>query len=232
MSSDNNDLKITKKIMAGCIDHTNLRAEATTKDIIRLCHEAVQFDFVSVCINPLYVPLAFQRLSDTGVKVCTVIGFPLGATNTDTKVYETKLAVVQGAREIDMVIRVGDLKEEKIDSVTWDIADVVRNAREINKEVIVKVIIETCLLTDVEKVRACQLAEVAGANYVKTSTGFGGGGATLADVKMMRSTVKPETGVKASGGIRSAAQAVEFLQAGATRIGTSSGIQILQEIQE
>ena len=217
-------------MMAGYIDHTILKPDATGGDIIRLCEEAAGAGFASVCINPAFVPLAVEKLAGTGVKVCTVIGFPLGANATATKVNEAVLAVRQGAEEIDMVIRIGALKEGKYDIVGRDISEVVRSAREIKRDVTVKVIIETCFLTDEEKVKACQLAESAGADFVKTSTGFGSGGATVPDVLLMRKSVSPGIGVKASGGIRTAAQAVKFIKAGATRLGTSSGVGILGEI--
>ena len=219
-------------MMAGYIDHTILKPDATGRDIIRLCEEAAGACFASVCINPVFVPLAAEKLAGTGVKVCTVIGFPLGANDTATKVNEAVLAVRQGAEEIDMVIWIGALKEGKYDIVGRDISEVVRSAREIKRDVTVKVIIETCFLTDEEKVKACQLAESAGADFVKTSTGFGSGGATVPDVLLMRKSVSPGIGVKASGGIRTAAQAVKFIKAGATRLGTSAGLVILQELDK
>lgn len=219
-------------MMAGYIDHTILKPDATGRDIVRLCEEAAEAGFASVCINPAFVPMAVEKLAGTGVKVCTVIGFPLGANETTTKVGEAVLAVRQGAEEIDMVIRIGALKEGKYDIVGRDISEVVRSAREIKRDVTVKVIIETCFLSDDEKIKACQLAESAGADFVKTSTGFGSGGATVTDVLLMRKSVSPGIGVKASGGIRTAAQAVEFIRAGATRLGTSSGLAILNELEE
>ncbi|MFA5881556.1 MAG: deoxyribose-phosphate aldolase [Eubacteriales bacterium] len=224
--------KIDRKMMAGYIDHTILKPDATGRDIIRLCEEAAGAGFASVCINPVFVPLAVEKLAGTGVKVCTVIGFPLGANETATKVREAVLAVRQGAGEIDMVIRIGALKEGKYDIVGRDISEVVRSAREIKRDVTVKVIIETCFLTDEEKVKACQLAESAGVDFVKTSTGFGSGGATVPDVLLMRKSVSSGIGVKASGGIRTAAQAVKFIKAGATRLGTSAGLVILQELDK
>ncbi len=225
-------INIDSRTMAKYIDHTLLKPEATRDDILRLCEEAVSSGFAAVCLNPVFVPLAAGKLAGTGVRVCTVVGFPLGANTTGTKVNEARLAVIEGAGEIDLVIRIGALKEQKHDVVERDIAEVVRNAREIKKDVLVKVIIETCLLTDWEKVRACKIAEAAGADFVKTSTGFGAAGATVADVVLMRRAVSPRMGIKAAGGIRSATEALEFIGAGATRIGTSSGVRILQELAE
>ena len=205
------------------IDHTNLKQNATKKDIITLCHEAKEHHFFSVCVNPGYVSLCAKELEGTSVKVCTVIGFPLGATTTESKVYETKVAVEQGVGEIDMVINVSRLKDKDNDFVLHEIKQVVDQAQ----GRLVKVIIETCLLTDEEKIRACQLSEKAGARFVKTSTGFSTGGATVNDVKLMRASVSSSMGVKASGGIRTKADFEAMIQAGATRIGTSSGILIL-----
>ena len=205
--------------MSSYIDHTLLKPEATREDIIRLCREAVKYKFYSVCINPSHVLTAARELQNTGVKVCAVIGFPLGATTTAVKAFEAAEAVGNGAAEIDMVIHVGALKSDDVDYVRNDIAAVVRAA----KGRPVKVIIETGLLTEEEKVQACRLAEQAGAAYVKTATGFGPGGATIADIQLMRETIGPEVGIKASGGVRTAETARMMIEAGATRIGTSSG---------
>lgn len=216
--------------VARYIDHTLLRADAAGSEILKLCDEAVEYGFASVCINPVFVPLAAGRLHGTDVKVCTVIGFPLGAAAAGIKSEEARLAVSQGAREVDMVLWVGGLKEGNQSAVSSDIEGVVQSARAINGETVIKVIIETCLLTDQEKVEACRIAEAAGADFVKTSTGFSTGGATVADIELIRNAVGPKVGVKASGGIRTAAQALEFIRAGATRIGTSSGVAIMNEL--
>ena len=207
------------------IDHTLLKQDATEEQIDRLLSEAKDYDFASVCVNPCWVAHAKSGLAaDTEVKVCTVVGFPLGATTSAVKAFETKEAIQNGADEIDMVINVGAIKSGNADLVESDIRAVV----EASGDKLVKVIIEACLLTDEEKVLACQLAQKAGADFVKTSTGFSTGGATLPDVKLMRQTVGPDMGVKAAGGARSYADAVAFVEAGATRIGTSSGVAILK----
>ena len=206
------------------IDHTLLKQDATLEQIDSLLSEARDYDFASVCINPCWVAHAKSGLENTDVKVCTVVGFPLGATTSAVKAFETKEAIQNGADEIDMVINVGALKSGNATLVESDIQAVV----EASGDKLVKVIIEACLLTDDEKVLACQLSQKAGADFVKTSTGFSTGGATLADVKLMRQTVGPDMGVKAAGGARSYADAVAFVEAGATRIGTSSGVAILK----
>lgn len=211
--------------MAGYIDHTLLKPEAKREDIIRLCREALQNNFYSVCINPSFVQTAVYELKDSAVKVCAVIGFPLGATTTATKAFEATEALASGAEEVDMVIHVGALKGGEEDYVRDDIAAVVKVA--CGKTV--KVIIESGLLTDSEKVLACRLAKEAGAGFVKTSTGFGPGGATVGDIRLMRETVGPDLGVKASGGVRTLETARLMIEAGATRIGTSSGITIVQQ---
>lgn len=210
--------------MASYIDHTLLKPEATREQIITLCHEALKYKFYSVCINPSYVKTAVDQLKDSDVKVCAVVGFPLGATTTAVKAFEAKEAVENGAAEIDMVIHVGAIKGEDNKYVLKDIAAVVEAAGGNT----VKVIIETGLLNDEEKKQACLLAKEAGAHFVKTSTGFGAGGATLADIQLMRETVGPGFGVKASGGVRTREVTKEMIQAGATRIGTSSGIAIVE----
>ena len=209
---------------AKLIDHTLLKTDAQRKDIVRLCTEAKEAGFASVCVSPVWVSYAAELLKDTGVNVCTVIGFPQGATPTAVKVFETEQAVRDGADEVDMVIAVGRLKGGEDDAVEQDIAAV---AGAVQGKALLKVIIETCFLTDEEKVRACKLAKAAGADFVKTSTGFSTGGATAADVKLMRETVGAGMGVKASGGIGSAAEAAAMAEAGATRIGTSHGMEII-----
>ncbi|NLY43247.1 MAG: deoxyribose-phosphate aldolase [Clostridiaceae bacterium] len=212
------------KDIASKIDHTLLKADATVSEIKKLCKEAKQYSFASVCVNPSYVKLASQLLEQSGIRVCTVVGFPLGATTTRTKVAETVEAIENGATEIDMVINIGALKSGKMDIVKEDIKSVVEAAKGKAK---VKVIIETCLLTDEEKIQACSVAKEAGADFVKTSTGFSTGGATVEDVQLMRKTVGNEMGVKASGKIRDYETAVAMLNAGANRLGTSSSIAIV-----
>ena len=205
------------------IDHTLLKQDATPEQIMKLCLEAKEFDFMSVCVNPAYVPLAHELLKDSDVKVCTVIGFPLGMNLTKTKVEEAMLAVNQGADEVDMVINVGMLKSENDEYVENEI----RLIKESINGKLLKVIIETCLLTDEEKVRACLAAKRAGADFVKTSTGFSTGGATVHDVGLMRKTVGEEMGVKASGGVRTHEDLLAMVKAGANRIGTSNGTKII-----
>ncbi|MEK5268789.1 deoxyribose-phosphate aldolase [Weizmannia sp. FSL W8-0401] len=211
--------------LAAYIDHTLLKPEATEKDILKLTAEAAQYHFASVCIHPYWVKLAARELAGTGVKVCTVIGFPLGATTAETKAFETKKAIGDGADEIDMVINIGALKSGNTEAVEADIRAVVEAAQ----GKLVKVIIETCLLTNEEKELACRLSVKAGAHFVKTSTGFSTGGATVEDVKLMRQTVGDKAGVKASGGIHTKAEAEAMIEAGATRIGASSGVKIVSE---
>jgi deoxyribose-phosphate aldolase len=209
------------------IDHTLLKPEATTQQIKQLCEEARQYNFASVCINPVQVKLAAQLLQNSEVEVCTVIGFPLGATPSRVKVFEAEQALNDGATEIDMVINIGALKEGNDDLVEQDIVDVVQAAH--RQKALCKVIIETALLTDEEKVRACRLAKKAGADFVKTSTGFSSGGATVEDVALMRQTVGPDIGVKAAGGIKTLTDAQNMIAAGATRLGVSAGVKIAQE---
>lgn len=212
--------------IAGMIDHTLLKADATKDEIVKLVEEAKEYSFASVCINPVWVKTAAELLADTpNVKVCTVIGFPLGASTPETKAFETKNAIENGATEVDMVINIGALKSKDDELVERDIRAVVEAAK---GKAIVKVIIETCLLTDEEKVRACELSVKAGADYVKTSTGFSTGGATVEDIRLMRKTVGPDIGVKASGGVRSREDALAMIEAGATRIGASSGVKIIK----
>ncbi|QPA30120.1 deoxyribose-phosphate aldolase [Thermaerobacillus caldiproteolyticus] len=211
--------------IAKMIDHTLLKADTTKEQIVKLCEEAKQYNFASVCVNPTWVATAAELLKGTDVKVCTVIGFPLGANTPETKAFETKNAIENGATEVDMVINIGALKDGNDELVERDIRAVVDAAK---GKALVKVIIEACLLTEEEKVRACELAVKAGADYVKTSTGFSTGGATVEDVALMRKTVGPNIGVKASGGVRDLQSAEAMIQAGATRIGTSSGAAIVQ----
>ena len=211
--------------IASYIDHTLLKAEATEQQIIQLCKEAAEYNFASVCVNPAWVSTAAAELANSTAKVCTVIGFPLGASTTETKAFETTDAISKGAGEIDMVINIGALKSGNTELVKKDIEAVVNAAA---GKAIVKVIIETSLLTDEEKTVASRLTKEAGADFVKTSTGFSTGGATIADVKLMREAVGPDLGVKASGGVRSLEDVQAMIDAGATRIGASSGVQIMQ----
>lgn len=206
------------------IDHTLLKQDASKEQIDQLLAQAKDYDFASVCVNPTWVSYAAEVLKDSDVKVCTVVGFPLGANTSAVKAFETKDAIANGADEIDMVINIGALKSGDLALVEEDIHAVV-NASE---DRLVKVIIEACLLTDDEKVTACQLAQKAGADFVKTSTGFSTGGARIADVALMRKTVGPDMGVKAAGGARSYEDALAFIKAGATRIGTSAGVAIVK----
>ena len=208
---------------AGMVDHTLLKAVATADDVRTLCAEAAANNFASVCVNPSYVPLCYELLKGTSVKVCTVVGFPLGATTTKTKVFETKEAMENGATEIDMVIHVGAAKAGDWDLVKNDIEAVYLATQ---GRALLKVIIETCLLTDEEKVRVCAICKQIGVGFVKTSTGFSTGGATVEDVRLMRKVVGSEIGVKASGGVKSAADAKAMVEAGANRLGTSSGLAI------
>ncbi len=210
--------------IASIIDHTLLKPEATAAQIEQLCAEAREYGFASVCVNSVYVPLAAKLLSGSAVKVCTVVGFPLGASLTEVKVYEAQQAISKGAQEIDMVLHVGALKDENLSAAHDDIAAIVAECQLHNA--ISKVILETVLLTDAEKVIACRVARNAGADFVKTSTGFAGGGATVADVQLMRATVGDSMGVKASGGVRTLDDARALVAAGATRIGASSGVAI------
>lgn len=209
------------------IDHTLLKPDATQDQVAQLCYEARKYGFASVCVNPSYVKLCSDLLKDSEVVVCTVIGFPLGATSTETKVFEAQKSLRDGATEVDMVINVGGLKSHDYELVERDIAAVARAVHA--GGAILKVIIEAALLTDEEKVAACQLAKVAGADFVKTSTGFGPGGATAEDVALMRRVVGSAMGVKASGGIRSYADAKKMIAAGASRIGASASVKIAQE---
>lgn len=212
---------------AAMIDHTLLKAEATQKQVEQICAEAKQYGFASVCVNPTWVKFCSQQLAGTEVKVCTVIGFPLGANTSAVKAFETKDAIANGAGEIDMVINIGALKEGNFDLVRNDIKAVVDAAN----GTLVKVIIEACLLTNEEKVKACELSVEAGADFVKTSTGFSTGGATAEDIALMRKTVGPDLGVKASGGVRSLEDMQTMVANGATRIGASSGVAIMNGLK-
>ncbi len=216
---------MSKKDLARMIDHTILKADATEMEVEKLCNEALEYNFASVCINPAMVEKAATMLKGSDVKVCTVIGFPLGATTTEVKAFETEDVIKKGATEVDMVINIGKLKEGNLEYVKKDIEAVVNAAK---GKALTKVIIETCLLTDEEKVTACKLSKEAGADFVKTSTGFSTGGATASDIKLMRETVGPELGVKASGGVRSNADAIAMIENGATRIGASASISICE----
>ena len=213
--------------VASMIDHTLLKPDATRSDIQSLCREAAEYNFASVCVNPTWVADCARLLRDTPVRVCSVVGFPLGATTADTKHYETRRAIFDGAREIDMVINVGALKSGDVRLVERDIEAVTSPCRDAG--VLSKVIIEAALLTDDEKVTACTLARAAAADFVKTSTGFGPGGATAADVALMRRVVGAEMGVKAAGGVRDLEGLKAMVAAGATRIGASAGVRIVQE---
>jgi len=220
---------LTKEQLAKLIDHTLLKPDATKDDIKRLCEEAKKYGFWSVCVNPTYVSLATDILGDSDVKVCSVVGFPLGANTPEVKALEAERAVNDGASEIDMVLNVGALKSRDYESVKEDIRKVVESAKA-RKNTVVKVIIEAGLLTEDEKVLACRLVKESGADFVKTSTGFNASGATVHDVKLMRRVVGSDFGVKASGGIRTYRDAAKLVEAGANRIGTSSGIAIIEEV--
>lgn len=215
--------------IATYIDHTLLKPDATRADIEALCEEARQYGFASVCVNPFWVAFCAERLADTPVGVCTVVGFPLGANCAATKAHEAELACQHGATELDMVLNIGALKSDDLETVAHDIAAVVNVGHAHNA--LVKVIIETALLTDEEKVQACTIAKLVGADFVKTSTGFSKGGATVPDVALMRRVVGTALGVKASGGVRTFADAVRMIEAGATRIGASAGVRIVKEAQ-
>lgn len=214
--------------VARVIDHTILKPEATGDDIRRVCAEARAYGFASVCVNPCWVPLVAAELRGTPVKVCTVVGFPLGANATETKMAETAAAIRVGAYEIDMVLNVGALRSGDHTTVANDIRAVAEVSHA--SGAILKIILETALLSDEQKVRVCEIAKAAGADFVKTSTGFGPGGATAADISLMRRAVGPDLGVKASGGIRTLEDLRKMLAAGATRIGASAGVQIVEAI--
>lgn len=207
------------------IDHTALKPNTNKESILKLIAEAKTYDFASVCVNPCWIELAHQELKNTDVKVCTVIGFPLGANTTEVKVFEAKDAIEKGAQEIDMVINIAMLKDKEYDYVENEIHQIVEAAKD---KAIVKVIIEACLLTDEEKIKACELSQKAGADFVKTSTGFSTGGATVHDIALMRKTVGAEMGVKASGGVHTHEEALAMVEAGANRIGASAGVKLLK----
>lgn len=217
--------------LARMIDHTALKPETTEAQIERLCDEAGKYCFASVCVNPAWVPVAASHLRGSSARVCTVIGFPFGATRTPVKAKEAEVALQDGATELDMVLNVGFLKSARHDEVERDIEAVVAVARRAAKPVVVKVILETSLLTDEEKVVACVLAKNAGADFVKTSTGFSSGGATAADISLMRHVVGDQMGVKASGGVRSREDAETMIAHGATRIGASASVEIIKGLQ-
>lgn len=219
-------LMITKRQIAKMIDSTLLKPDATTDDIKKLCRDAKKYNFTSVCVNPCFVSLASDLLISVDVKVCCAIGFPLGAATPETKVFEARDAVRNGADEIDMVLNISALKAKKYETVKKEIKDIV----DVVGKVAVKVIIETCYLDDEEKIKACLIAKEAGAHFVKTSTGFGSKGATAEDVALMRKTVGPNMGVKASGGVRTIDDAVRMINAGANRIGTSRAVEIVEGI--
>jgi deoxyribose-phosphate aldolase len=226
---------VAVEVLARAIDHTALKPETNEATIRKLCAEAREHGFASVCVNPTWVPLAAELLAGSPVKVCTVIGFPLGATLTSVKVFETAETIAAGAEEVDMVINIGWLKDGRSDEVQQEISAIVEAAHSVSvalgreKPALVKVIVETALLTPEEKRLACTLVKAAGADFVKTSTGFSSGGATVEDVRLMRSVVGKNMGVKAAGGIRTAADAQAMIAAGATRLGASAGVQILQD---
>ncbi len=210
------------------IDHTLLKPDASKAQIEKLCTEALQYQFASVCVNLCWTRVCAEVLEKSDVKVCTVVGFPLGATTTLAKMFEADQAIEAGAREIDMVINVGAVKSNLLDFVRSDIKGVLESCRRNRrKQALLKVIIEACLLTDDEKRTVCQIAKEVGVDFVKTSTGFSSGGATIADVRLMRATVGPDIGVKAAGGIRSRSDAMAMIEAGATRLGTSGGVAIM-----
>jgi deoxyribose-phosphate aldolase len=223
-------IALSAEQLARYIDHTLLKPEASRDQILKLCREAVEHHFASVCVNPCWVRLCAEALRGSEVKVCTVIGFPLGATLSTVKAFEAEECIRQGAGEVDMVINIGALKSGDRQYVEDDIRAVVERAHALGA--LVKVIIETVLLTQEEKVLACRLSQAAGADFVKTSTGFAGGGATVEDVALMRQVVGDAMGVKAAGGIRTYADALRMIQAGANRLGTSAGVQIIQGAQK
>ena len=220
-------MEILKKDLAKMIDHTLVKPTATEDDVAKLCEEAEKYRFGSVCVNPTYVSLATQLLKETDVKVCSSVGFPFGVTLPEVKAFEARRALGNGACEIDMVINIGALKSRDYETVKRDIEAVV-DVKRYQNDVVVKVIIETGCLIDEEKVMACKLAKEAGADFVKTSTGFIKGGATVEDVRLMRETVGEDMGVKAAGGIRTFKQALAMIEAGANRIGTSTGVAIIE----
>lgn len=232
MSKTESKISISKLELARLIDHTLLKPEATPEDIKELCAQAREFGFAAVCVNPCHVSTAVKELAGSDTGVCIVVGFPLGANDPAVKAAEAAAAVRAGASEVDVVINIGYLKGGLTAQVQADLEGVVRAARQERPGTVVKVILETCLLSDQEKVAACRLAVAAGADFVKTSTGFSKGGATVSDVALLKKTVGPGIGVKASGGIRDLATALAMVEAGADRLGTSSGVAILNEFKE
>jgi len=227
-------MAIKPRDMAKMIDHTNLSPTSTVNDIKKLCEEAKEHEFASVCVNPIYVPLAAKLLEKSSVKVCTVVGFPLGANTTEVKSYETRNAIKNGAQEIDMVMNIGAFKSGAYEIFKADIKAVVDATKKagVSSDIIVKLILECCYLDKEEIVKACEIAKEAGVDFVKTSTGFGDYGARVEDVGVMRKTVGRDVGVKASGGIKNFEQALEMLDAGANRIGASSGVTIVTDDEE
>lgn len=223
------EVLLTKAQLAGLIDHTFLKPDAVPQDIIELCSQAVTLGFKAVCVNPCYTSLVSRELTGSAVLVCTVVGFPLGASNTALKALEAGTAVQAGSSEVDMVMNLGFFKGGLLKQVQDDMAEVVQAAKRENSQAVVKVILETCLLSDREKIVACRLAVEAGVDFVKTSTGFGKGGATARDVALLRGAVGSSFGVKAAGGIRNLQTALNMIKAGANRLGTSSGAAILLE---
>lgn len=225
MTKDDKNFSITRAELAGMIDHTILKPEATREQVEKVCREAVRYGFKAVCVNSAHVRFADRRLAGSGVAVCSVIGFPLGAMHTDAKAFEAQAAVKDGAAELDMVLNIGALKSGDLKGAQADIEHVRRAA---GAGVVLKVIIETCLLSQAQKVQACSISRKAGADFVKTSTGFSSGGATLADVSLLRKTVGRQMRVKASGGIKDLTTALAMIAAGADRLGTSSGVAIVE----
>lgn len=227
-------MAIKPRDMAKMIDHTNLNATATVDQIKKLCEEALEYQFASVCVNPIYVPLATKLLEESSVNVATVIGFPLGANTTETKAFETKNAIKNGAKEVDMVMNIGAFKSGAYDLVRSDIKAIIDATRSsgVTSDVIVKVILETCYLNDEEIVKACEIVKEVGGDFVKTSTGFGSAGAEEEKVSLMRKVVGRDIGVKASGGIKNFEDALSMLDAGANRIGASSGVEIVTDIKD
>ncbi len=225
IKADNNRRERLKMKLEKYIDHTLLKPEATEKEIVKICLEAKKYRFASVCVNPYYATLVSKELEGTDVRTCVVVGFPLGATTKEAKAFEAEQAIENGAQEIDMVLNIGALKAKKYDEVKEDIQAVVNSAK---GKVVVKVILENCLLSKEEIVKACEISKEAGADFVKTSTGFSTGGATVEDIKLMRETVGTEIGVKASGGVRTREDAEAVIAAGANRVGASASIAIVE----
>ncbi len=227
-------MAIKPRDMAKMIDHTNLKPTATVNDIKKLCEEAREYEFAAVCINPIFVPLASKLLKDSSVKVDTVIGFPLGASTSETKAFATRNIIKDGAQEIDMVMNLGAFKSEAYDLVKYDIKAVVDSTKTagVTSDIIVKVIIESCYLDEEEIVNACEICRDAGADFIKSSTGFGPEGARIEDISLMRKTVGRDIGIKAAGGVRNFEDALTMLDAGANRIGASSGVQIVTDSKD